>query len=315
METFNYKSQSQRKLYGFSTSFNELINLNKSKKLPNKILLTGRKGIGKATFAYHFANFILSENEEFKYDCKNFFINRKNKSFQLVLNNSHPNFFIIDLLEDKKNIDINQIRQMIEYSNKTTFIDNRKFILIDNVEKLNKNSVNALLKIIEEPNSNMFFLLIFDNSKPLLDTLKSRCIKFSLTLNFDKSIHVTNKILNDEIFNYINKDLINYYDSPGNLIRLYNFGINEKIDLKNFNLKDFLIYLLNNNTFKKDLYIKKNIFKFIEFYLYVLLLNNNSIKNIYSIYSYFVKKIFDMERFNLDPEVLLIEFRNVILND
>ena len=58
---------------------------------------------------------------------------------------------------DKKFIDIGQVRDMITYANKTTYNDNKKIVLVDNVEYLNVNSVNALLKILEEPNSNMLF--------------------------------------------------------------------------------------------------------------------------------------------------------------
>jgi len=45
---------------------------------------------------------------------------------------------------------------MITYTNMSTFNNQARFILIDNIEHLNKNSVNALLKIIEEPNDNVF---------------------------------------------------------------------------------------------------------------------------------------------------------------
>ena len=49
---------------------------------------------------------------------------------------------------------------MINYINKSSFNNIPRFILIDNIEHLNKNSTNALLKIIEEPNNNVFFILI-----------------------------------------------------------------------------------------------------------------------------------------------------------
>ena len=54
---------------------------------------------------------------------------------------------------------------MITYTNKSSFNNMPRFILIDNIENLNKNSVNALLKIIEEPNNNVFFILINNNEK------------------------------------------------------------------------------------------------------------------------------------------------------
>ena len=74
---------------------------------------------------------------------------------------------VIDLVDEKKNIDVAQIRKMINYTNKSTFNNKSRFILIDNIENLNKNSVNALLKIVEEPNDNIFFILINNNEKKI----------------------------------------------------------------------------------------------------------------------------------------------------
>ena len=151
------KPSENTRLYGMNHFFDEISNLYFQKKLPTKILLSGKKGLGKSTMAYHLINYFLSEDEEFKYDTNNFIINEKNRSFKLIQNNSHPNFYLIDLLNEKKNIEVTQIREMIIYTNKSTFNNMPRFILIDNIENLNKNSVNALLKVIEEPNENIFF--------------------------------------------------------------------------------------------------------------------------------------------------------------
>ncbi|MDA8858826.1 DNA polymerase III, partial [Candidatus Pelagibacter sp.] len=139
----NLKPSENTKIYGMENFFHELSGLYKQKKLPNKILLSGKKGSGKSTLAYHLINYILSENEEHKYNLENFCINEDNKSYKLLQNNSHPNFYLIDILTDKKSIDVGQIREMINYTNKSTFNNMARFILIDNVENLNKNSVNA----------------------------------------------------------------------------------------------------------------------------------------------------------------------------
>ena len=72
------------------------------KKLPTKILLSGQKGIGKCTFAYHLINYILSLSEEYSYDLENFSINKENKYFKLNLNGSNPNLSLIDVLDEKK---------------------------------------------------------------------------------------------------------------------------------------------------------------------------------------------------------------------
>ena len=59
------------------------------------------------------------------------------------------------LIHDKKFIDINQIRSLNINLNKSSFNNKPRFVLIDNIEFLNKNSINALLKILEEPNENV----------------------------------------------------------------------------------------------------------------------------------------------------------------
>ena len=166
------ESHKQTKLLGHDIIFEEMVNLFNNKTLPNKILLSGPKGIGKATLSYHFLNYIFSTNEDYTYNIKDKEINKNNTSFKLITNHTHPNFYLIDIIEDNKNIEISQIRKMIQYSNKSSFNQSPRFVIIDNLEFLNTSSVNALLKIVEEPNNNLFFILIHNSNKIILDTLK-----------------------------------------------------------------------------------------------------------------------------------------------
>ena len=84
----NLNPANQLSLYGHHFEFCNFIDLYKNKKLPNKILLSGEKGIGKSTLAYHIINLILSYDEEHSYDEKNFTIDPENKSFKLISNKS-----------------------------------------------------------------------------------------------------------------------------------------------------------------------------------------------------------------------------------
>ena len=138
----------QKCLFGHYKIFDSLKNLYLNKKFPNKIILSGEKGIGKCTLAYHIINYILSYDEEDSYDLKNFEINLKNKSFKLTQNKSNPNFILVDVNEEKKNIDIGQVRNLILTLNKSSFNTKPRFVLIDNIELMNINSINALLKIL-----------------------------------------------------------------------------------------------------------------------------------------------------------------------
>jgi DNA polymerase-3 subunit delta' len=311
----NVKPILQTKLYGLKINFEEIVNLFNLNKLPSKILLSGSKGCGKSTLAYHFINYIFSINENNSYNIKLNEINPNNNSFKLIKNGSHPNFHLIDLIDDKKSIEISQIRKMINYTNKSSFNNRPKFILIDNVENLNINSLNALLKIIEEPNKNVFFVLVHNDSKKILKTLKSRCLPFKINLTFDQSINITNQLLNKNIFELLNKDLINYYMKPGNYISLVNFSKENKIDLNEFNLKKFLLFLIEENYYKKNNFVKVNIFNFIELY-FLKILNKSLNKNkISSLYTKFIHKINYANKFNLDYESLFMEFKSKILNE
>ena len=62
----------QLKLYGYEDYFRSFEVLYKRNKLPNAILLSGPKGLGKSTFAYHFINYLLSQSENNKYFLEKF---------------------------------------------------------------------------------------------------------------------------------------------------------------------------------------------------------------------------------------------------
>ena len=315
MNLLELKSSNQKQLFSYKNTFLDIVNLYNQKKLPNKILFSGPKGIGKATFAYHLINYIFSKDEESNYDVGNFQINDSNKSFKLVLNQTHPNFHLIDLLDEKKIIEISQIRNMINYANKSAFNNKERIVLIDNAENLNLSSSNALLKIIEEPNDNVFFILIFDNNRKIIETIRSRCLKFNLFLTFDECLDTSNKIIGNNIYQIINKDLINHYSTVGDLVNLVNFSSSSKMSLIELNLKDFLINLIDEKYYKKNIYIKKNIYKYIEYYLLKLMYLNQSKKKINSLYRNFINKIYNLQKFNLDEESFFIEFNEIIFNE
>ena len=307
----NLEPSSQLNLFSHKEEFQKLINLYKNNNLPNKILFSGEKGIGKCTLAYHLINYILSSNEDFIYDLDNLKIIPDNKSFKLVQNKSNPNFILVDIQEEKKNIDISQIRNLILTLNKSSFNTKPRFVLIDNIELLNINAVNALLKILEEPNDNINFILI-NNNKRILPTLKSRCLNFKIQLTSKQSIEIANKILNNNYNEFLNEDLVNDYSTPGEILNLIDFASKNDIDLIETNLKDFIKKIIMEKLYKKNNSIKNLIYSLMEFYFR----KNVSVTNIKLInsYSYFLKKIENTKTFNLDEETLFMEFEDSILN-
>ena len=303
--------QNQTKLYGLDKFISELVNLNFCHNLPNKILLSGLKGIGKSTLAYHFINYVLSQDEEYSYNLKDFEIDPNSRTFKTILNKSNTNFTLIDIDQDKKSIDINQIRKLISNLNKSSFNEKPRFVLIDNIEYLNNNSVNALLKILEEPNFNIFFFLINSNKK-ILPTLSSRCINFKINISNAESQFITEKLLNTKLNEVISTDLLNHYSTPGNTYNLVKFGEINNYNLVNLDLTNLLKKLINDNHFKKNKLIRNMIFELIEFYFNKI--NISSTKKVFDKYNYFLKRISNTKIYHLDEESLFLEFKEEILN-
>ena len=305
------KPSTQKNLFEHNDEFTNLVNLHSKNKLPNQILLSGERGIGKCTLAYHFINYVLSLDENYSYDLNNFEINNENKSYKLTQNRTNPNLKLIDVNDDKKNIDINQIRDLISNLNKSSFNSKPRFVLIDNIDLLNINSINALLKILEEPNDNIIFILI-NNNKKVLPTLKSRCLNFKISLTYVQSINIINKILNKNIFDSVNKELINFYSTPGELYKLIIFSNEIDINLESISLREFISLIISKKYYKKESSIKNLIYSMIEYYFRM----NTSISNtkLIKFHNYFLNKINNTKKFNLDEESLFIEFEDIILN-
>jgi len=159
-----------------------------SNKIHHAYLFSGIKGIGKATFAYRLSRYILSNSSN-----DNLFVDRSDKASSLIENNSHPDFRVmeIDLVEGRKNINIEQVRKCINFFNHTSSMGQKKICIIDSIDDMNDNSSNAILKILEEPPINSIFFIISHNLESIMPTIKSRCINLKF-----------NKIKTEEIRRY-----------------------------------------------------------------------------------------------------------------
>ena len=305
---------SSYKLYGYDNLFLEFDNLLNNNLLPNKILLSGANGIGKYTFAVHFINYVLSKNEDDSYSFKSKQININNKSFKLMNNSTHPNFSLINLKINKKNIEIEQIRNIINYSQKSSFNQNKRFILIDNIELLTKNASNSLLKLLEEPPENLYFILIHDNSYRILETIKSRSINFKINFTNKSIIQITKKIIGEEDFSNINNTYLKMYNSIGDLVFLNNFAKKYEINIESYTIKELLNYIISKKLYKKDPELNIFIYKLIQFLLFETFYLSKDNK-IYDLYKYFILKMNNTIKYNLDIESLFFEFKNTLINE
>jgi len=284
-------------IIGHDLIYNELVNLYKNICLPNKILLTGKSGIGKYLLANKFINFIYSNN---------------NSQF-LIDNNSHPNIFKIFKEKDKKHIDISKIREMIQFQNHSSFNNKIRSIIIRDIEYLNSNSCNALLKSIEEPNENLLFILINNSETKIQNTLKSRCIEFKLNLKYKEIAIIVDNYFNEKIYVNISKDFKIYYNSPSFLIGLIEFLKENSIDYTNVTIEDFIVNLIKNKHYLKNQFIFEHLNIFLELFFYKNI--NRSKKISHKIKEYFYLKLSQIKKYNLDLETFFLEFEEKLLSE
>jgi DNA polymerase III delta prime subunit len=311
------KPKEQLTLYGYEKHFNFFSKLFNKKTIPKTILIRGAKGIGKATFCYHFINFLLSKDEKNKYTIENFTINNKNYSFNHILNNTHTNFFLLDAVLNEGNIKIDQVRNLINFLNKSSYGKKLKIVLIDNSELLNINSSNALLKSLEDSNDNTYFFIIENNSSKLLDTIKSRSFiyKIYFTLNEKKKIYEL--ISRNFIFENLSSDIKDYFlfETPGNILK-YSLILND-IDL-NFNdsILSIIIRLLESVKTKKDIEVVNFVTLMIEkFYTDLSLTNPNNANIYYLNKNKILYMIFNMKNYNLDIKNSIFLISSILKNE
>ncbi len=301
------------KLIGHKYIINELIYLEQIKKLPNKILLSGPKGIGKKLLVNHLLNYFYSKNNEQFYNLKSNEYNLNNNLSKMISANTHPNIFKIKKKKDKKIIEIDQIREMVQFTNKTSFNNERKFIVIEDLSLMGLNSANALLKSIEEPNNQTFYIFINNSEFKILETIKSRCLEFKLNLINSEVIEIVNYYFNGDIYNDINLDFINNYNSPSFLISLVNFLESNDLSIKECNIEDLLSYVIKNKIYTSDEFIKEYLNLFIELFFYKNI--NNSKKISFKIKKYFYQKLSFVKKYNLDFESFFLEFNEKLLSE
>ena len=306
----------QLNLYGYEYYFDFFDKLYHNSKLPHAVLLSGIKGLGKATFAYHYINFLLSKGEKNKYIRENLSINPNNSSFKLTSDGSHTNLFVLDSNDDE-NIKIEQIRKLLLFLNKTTYYKGLKIVLIDNAEKLNLNSSNALLKAIEEPSKNTYFFIINNDSHKLLNTIKSRCINFNIHFTFLEKKNIFTEIVKNYELNFTEFDLNNFlrFDSHGNLIKYLNILKNSNLSISE-NYLSCISYFMELYNDKSDSKILTFLAVFIQNYYNQLSLKNSSLINRYYLN---LKKILylinNMKEFHLDKKNLIFSIDKIIKNE
>ena len=244
------------KLFALKEHFHNFVELKINQKLPKVILLTGEKGIGKFTLIFHFINYVLSLNSKHPYDYENLLINKNNDSYKRILLHIEQNFNYIG--SEKPNpATIDNIRDIKKSFYKSSLNNQPRFTVLDDVELMNENAANALLKLIEEPSSYDYFVLINNKKQNMIETLRSRSIEIKVFLTTEQKNKTFNHL--KENFKIENNFLNNYLEltTPGMLIKYSDLFSTNKIDTEesfdNMILKLLMLFKKTKNILSLDL--------------------------------------------------------------
>jgi len=146
----------------------------KNEKFSHAYIVYGSDTAGNSIFACNLAAAILCEGNGARpcMQCKH---------CTKIQRGTHPDIIIIDLPENKQEILVDQIRQIVSTAAMFPNEAEKKVYMINHADSMNRGAQNALLKLLEEPPSHTSFVLIAENPSPLLETVRSRCTAMRLT--------------------------------------------------------------------------------------------------------------------------------------
>ncbi len=161
------------KFYGSNITINNLLAGFSSEKISHAIILNGKEGLGTNHLARILAAKIL------------------NVSYDEVISETLSSLIVIKGDGASNQIRVSDIRDMTSNISYSSLEGDRKVVIIQNCENFNRYSANALLKSLEEPKGNTFYILTTNDLTKLLPTIRSRC-----------SIYTLSEPSQDEVFLY-----------------------------------------------------------------------------------------------------------------
>jgi DNA polymerase-3 subunit delta' len=219
--------RSNPSLIGHEYAESRFLKIWQSGRIPHAWLITGPRGVGKATIAFRMARFVLLDDEN-KRTSSGLFedtsepslqLNAENQVFRRIASGAHPDLMT---LERSVNTDTNRLRNTIpvedirsagQFLRLTASEGGWRVIVIDSADDLNGNAANALLKILEEPPDKALIFLICHAPSLLLPTIRSRCCNMPLT-----------QLHHDNIFNLLNENLTGFSNEELKALSLLSDG-------------------------------------------------------------------------------------------
>jgi DNA polymerase-3 subunit delta' len=177
------------RLVGHESAERTMLAAQQSGRLHHAWLLTGPRGIGKATLAWRFARFLLAGQQDgglFASAPDGLTVASDAPGRALVDARSHPDLFHLrrtlnpDTGRIRAEISVDDVRDLGEFMHMTPAMGEWRVAIVDAADEMNRNAANAVLKILEEPPPKAVLLIVAHAPGRLLPTIRSRCRRLAL---------------------------------------------------------------------------------------------------------------------------------------
>lgn len=207
----------------------------KQNKISASYLFYGDKRVDLLFYALEFSKMVMTKDIEDEEEKKS--IEKRIENLQ------HSDIEVIN--RKNENIKIDEVRELIYDAIESAYSSPKKIFILCGIENLRKESSNALLKILEEPPKDVYFILLA-RSLNIISTIKSRTIKFHLEGASNEELGVSKEIY---YFFDGNENNIRRYKENGIPLEEYEDGINSYEDaLSNIKaMKEYAKNEMENN--------------------------------------------------------------------
>lgn len=201
-------------------------------KLPHALVFAGPHGVGKFKTAYALAQALTCENKSLGFACG------QCGGCLRAEKKQSENIKVIEA--DGLQIKIDQIRQVLDFLSLSNFGRSR-VIIIDQAQNLNPQASNALLKTLEEPQNNVYFILVTPDVRLLMPTIRSR----SQVISF--------KTLNDEELRKIHPEASSWVlkSARGQVQKVFELSEADSLDSRNLDFDFFEFFWTDKNFLQK----------------------------------------------------------------
>ncbi len=138
-------------------------------QLPHALMLVGEQHTGKSQFAIALSRLLLCSHTQGALNCGHC------HACRLSASGSHGDFQWVQPEDKSRVIKIEQIRNVVRFTNTTAGFGVRKVIVLAPADSMNLNAYNALLKSLEEPTKDTYFILVCHGIHGVPATIRSRC--------------------------------------------------------------------------------------------------------------------------------------------